>query len=145
MTAKEYLMQLETLSAAIKHKEQEMKAIEWAASGIRSPSYEADKVQTFVSDGKIADVISEMQRLELEVMKQTVEYMKLKHKIIDQINSLGDSRYLTVLHKRYVEGKSLYRIAAEMNYNYTWLCELHGKALLAFDKKYLTPEDTRIT
>ena len=40
--------------------------------------------------------------------------------------------YKTILYSLYIRGKSLVTVASEMNYNYTWMCEIHGKAL----KKY---------
>lgn len=37
--------------------------------------------------------------------------------------------YKTILYSIYIRGKTLVTVADEMNYNYTWMCEIHKKAL----------------
>ncbi len=70
-------------------------------------------------------------------MKQMIEsYTQEQNKIISQIQSLEDSRYIEILYKRYVEFKKFELIAVEMNYDYNWVKNLHGMALMNFETTY---------
>lgn len=61
---------------------------------------------------------------------------KEQKKINNTIEQLGklEPIYRIILHKRYIEGKSFENIALEMKYDYYYVCRLHGKALIYFDK-----------
>ena len=37
--------------------------------------------------------------------------------------------YKTILYSLYIRGKSLVTVASEMNYNYKYICRVHGEAL----------------
>ena len=72
--------------------------------------------------------------LENDLNKQIDEFVDLKNKIINEIQSLKDINYVKLLYKRYIEYKRLEVIAVEMNYTYTYVRTLHGQALQEFDK-----------
>ena len=54
-------------------------------------------------------------------------------KIVEQVEKL-DFPYKNILYKVYIQGKSLVKVADEMNYTYKYLINMHGEALKKFDK-----------
>lgn len=134
MTAKKYLQQLRSLDIKIKQRKEQIRELQSLASGQGSFDYSKERVQTSVGGDKLSENVSRYVDIEKEVDKLIAEFTVKKDKIISEIQSLEDSRYIEILYKRYVEFKSFERIACEMNYNYTWTCELHGKSLKAFER-----------
>lgn len=63
-------------------------------------------------------------------------YTQEQNKIISQIQSLEDSRYIEILYKRYVEFKSFELIAVELNYEYSWVTRIHNQALEEFEQMF---------
>ena len=61
-------------------------------------------------------------------------FVDLKHKVINQIQSLDNRSYAEILYKRYIEFKRLELIAVELGYSYNRIRHLHGEALKYFDK-----------
>ena len=62
-----------------------------------------------------------------KAMDQIMSYIK-ENKIEEKINKI-EQPYALILYKMYIKGKKLVTVASEMNYNYTYMCEMHGKAL----------------
>lgn len=138
MTAKEYLSQLRLLDIKINHKikeAEEMKALALNAGALRA---EEEKVQTSLSgSSRQCDMIEKYVDLQTEIDSEIDSYVDLKHKIINEIHQLSDTRYVEILHRRYVDGEKFELIAVDMNYGYEWTCRLHGQALLAFEKEVI--------
>ena len=83
---------------------------------------EAEELARLIDDlGKEIDRIVEEGNTELK---------ELNH----LLDKLDNDKYKTILSKRYIEGMELTEIAKEMNYEYFYLCRLHGNALAEFDK-----------
>lgn len=137
MTAKEYLMQLQTLDAKITQKSEEAAQLRSVVEG-RGMQINADRVQTSPQNMQ-EEVIVKYLDMEHKIDNLIDRYLREKDKIIDQIHQLTDSRFVRILYDRYVPDerhrvKSLEQIAVNMNYNYTYICELHGQALQAFSE-----------
>lgn len=135
MTAKEYLLQLQTLDAKILHKVEEAAQLRSTVLG-RGMQISDVRVQTSPKNSQ-EDTITKYLDLEEKIDSMIDRYVKEKDMIIDQIHELTDPRYVRILYDHYVPDekhrvKSLERISVDMNYNYTYTCELHGQALLAF-------------
>lgn len=77
-----------------------------------------------------------MVDLEKEINREIDVFVDKKHKIINQIQGLKNPIHIKILYGKYVEFKNLYDIAYEMNYTYQYIREVHGHALLAFEKTY---------
>lgn len=99
MNGKDYLRQIKKLDTQIKNKNAEVKILE-ANGGFGIPAIGA-----------------EMERL-----------AKAKAKIIKTIEELSEAEY-DVLHKVYVQGESLYEVAADRGISYSLATTIHGKAL----------------
>lgn len=133
MTAKEYLSQLRLLDIKINQKIKEAEELKALAFNAGALSAEGEKVQTSLSgSSRQCDMIEKYVDLQTEIDSEIDKYVDLKHKIINEIHQLSDSRYVDILHKRYVDGEKFEKISVDMNYDYKWTCKLHGKALLAF-------------
>lgn len=68
---------------------------------------------------EILDKINKMQEKQKEIMEQLLKV---------------EQPYRIILDKIYIQGKSLVKVADEMNYEYKHLCYKHGIALNKFDE-----------
>ena len=133
MTAKEYLRQIKLLDEKIKHRMQEQEEIRQMAMSTGALTYDADKVQTSLSgDSRQLRLIEKAADMDAEIQRMVDDLIDLKHRIIGEIHQLDDERYIRILFDRYVEGVPLRTIAANIGYEYKWLCRLHGYALSEF-------------
>ena len=74
--------------------------------------------------------------LEAEINAEIDRFVDEKHKIINQIQGLKNSDYISLLFKRYVEFKKFETIAVEMNFTYQYVLNMHGYALKEFEIAY---------
>lgn len=140
MTAKEYLQQIEILNKKINHRIREAERLHAIITG-GALTYNPDKIQTSV--GRVQEERLEkyidMQR---EINELIDEMVRAKHKVIGEIHHIDagnkTATYIEILFRRYIEFAPLTKIAAEMGYNYKWLCQLHGYALATFDEQVLS-------
>lgn len=136
MTAKQYLRQIKCLTVMIKQKQEQAAELEELnKSGNMGVRYGKDRVQSSrVRDGmdgvvKYIDIIR-------EVDGDIEDYVRLKNKIVNEIQGLTDPSHVELLYKRYVEFKRFEVIAVEMNYSYDRTRHVHGDALIEFEKRY---------
>lgn len=135
---KEYLLQLQRLNTNINQKITELDDLRAMITCIKSPTFDSDKVQSSGSgDAAFVRQIEKIVLLQDEINKEIDRFADEKHKIINEIQQLSDSRYIEILFKRYVQFKRLEVVAVEMNYSYQYTIELHGYALKAFKKTLL--------
>lgn len=137
MTAKEYLTQLRTLNFYVNEKYNDVKEIRAKITFLSAIDYSAVKVQTStVGQDRNLELVARLADMEKEFAEAAIKAAETKALIIQQITAMQDQRYREVLCRRYVKFQPLEKIAAEMSYNYHWICHLHGEALQAFDKEY---------
>nr|DAU66737.1 MAG TPA: Protein of unknown function (DUF1492) [Caudoviricetes sp.] len=137
MTAKQYLSQIRILDTKINIKTQELKELRCKIEGLSSLVLMADKVQSSPIHDKISGDIAKLLELEAQIVCENKELEKLKHKIINEIAELKNPLFIKILFKRYVEFKSLERIAADLNYSYIHIRREHGYALEVFKNQIL--------
>lgn len=145
MKAKEYLQQLQRLDTVINQKIKEVQALRVQARSTGGFDYSKERVQSSPSgDAPFVKTICRIIDLEAEINAEIDRFVDEKHKIINQIQGLKNSDYISLLFKRYVEFKSLERICVEMNFSYDYIKHLHGYALKDFEDKILntTPNNT---
>lgn len=68
-----------------------------------------------------------------ELMQKIIKEKELQNKIVEQVNKI-EFPYRNILFKVYIQGKSLVKVASEMNYSYVQICRKHGIALNKFDE-----------
>lgn len=145
MKAKEYLQQLQRLDTVINQKIKEVHDLRLQAQSGGGIDYSKERVQASPSgDAPFVKPICRIIDLEAEINAEIDKFVDEKHKIINQIQGLKNSDYISLLFKRYVEFKSLERICVEMNFSYDYIKHLHGYALKEFEDKILntTPNNT---
>lgn len=136
MTAKEYLRQIELLDVKIQQKQAQVEDLRDRAQSVGGQQTDSVRVQSSKDGDTIGRKVAKYADLEADIQSYTYDLMRLKNKIINQIQQLTDVRYVELLYKRYVEYKRLELIAVEMVYDYDYVRTLHGYALQAFADKH---------
>ena len=134
MKVKDYLKQVEMLDVKIDQRIKQIDDLRQMAVAGKGIDYSKDKIQTSVSGDAISETVIKYIELENELNKQIDEFVDLKNKIINEVQSLEDVEHVKLLYKRYIEYKSLKVIAVEMKYTYAYARTLHGRALQEFSK-----------
>lgn len=136
MTAKQYLRQVRKAQLQIQRLTEEIEERRTAITSTAAPIL-GDRVQTSPSD-HFAAAMAQLMDMDMRRAEEMLDYLILKDKISEQVRSIEPELYQTVLYKRYINAMSLRKIAEEEGYSYDWICHVHGDALLAFSKKFLT-------
>lgn len=126
------MRQLRRLEVCIEQRQEELNRLR-ELIGCNAIDY-GERVQTSTSADSIPNEVIRRAELEADISRKIERFLQLKHKIINEIQSLDNAVYVSILYKRYVEYKSLEEIAVEMNYSYRQIKRLHGLALLDFKK-----------
>lgn len=144
LTAKEYLQQIKSLKNKIKNKESELFLLECLATGTTAPT-DREAVQTSGTSDKVGNLAVKIVMLQQEIQKQKAEALEQISECISVIEKVRELPQKTaevqynILHKKYVGFKKLRHIADEENYDYDYIRQLHGKALL--NVKKLMPKE----
>ena len=99
----------------------------------------AEKVTSIISDmprggqssDKVADNAIIMADLNRQYEERWLQAEREKLKVEQNIDSIEEP-YQTLLRKRYVEGLSFEEVAEKMNYTYSAITKMHGKALYLY-------------
>lgn len=133
---KSYLMQIEKIDIRINAKINQLNEIRDFASRIGNANISA----VFTSNRNINDNTSKavIDKLDIiqEIKEDICDYTRLKNGIIDEIYKVEDVRYMNFLLLRYVECKSLEKIAVELGFTYPYVRRMHGIALEKFKTVY---------
>ena len=135
MTTKEYLSQISRLNRMIQNKISEisqLRELECSISGIQ----DRDSMQNGTNSDWAGISYAKMEEMEHRLDKMIDEYVRKKESIISQIDSMDDEISYDILFARYIEIKTLEKIAGSLNYSFRQITRLHGKALQEFEKKY---------
>ena len=65
-------------------------------------------------------------------MQKIIEENEKQKLILDQLEKV-EQPYRLILEKCYIQGKTLVTVASEMDYDYKYMCKMHGFALEKFD------------
>ena len=148
MTAKEYLRQLKQLEIKIAQRRLERDRLMYDAMGNGSPRLTLDRVQTSISGDTMGDKLAEATDIQKEIDWLIGKLIADRHRIIGEIHTLNDARYIQILYLHYVEGKRLEDVAETMvkpngkPYSYDHIASLHGIALQEFDRIILKSHGT---
>ena len=135
MTAKEYLKKIRFLDIKINQKIKELDELRTMSQAVRGIDYSKECIQISLPTGaNFEKAILRISELESLLDAEIDYFVDLKHKIINQIQSMNNQGYTEILYKRYIEFKRLELIAVELGYSYNRIRHLHGEALKYFDK-----------
>ena len=138
MTAKEYLRQLWCLDRAIDIKKKELEKLQ-AEIGIPAMPDTQDRV---IGSGYPHDPVSDstIHRIQMEeqIERLRSKYINLKAQISDQIEGMESDTYRDILICRYILMMTWEDVAVTMKYDVRHCTRLHGRALQAFSKQYMS-------
>ena len=143
MTAKEYLRQIKNLEIKIAQRRSERDQLIADAMGNGSPRLTVDKVQSSAAGDQMGDKLADAADIQHEIDWLINKLIADRHRIIGEIHTLTDARYIQILYLHYVEGKKLEDVAETMvktngkSYSYDHIESLHGLALQEFDRVIL--------
>lgn len=139
MLTEAYLSQLKNIDNRIKDLIKE--ADKWfdIATSTGSVDYTQDRVQSSPNPDRIGDLVSKVVDYQEKCKLLAAQKIELKHTIIEQICSLQGERYemtYNILYGKFVENKSLNRLAVENEYSYRRIKGLYKKAIEDFESKF---------
>lgn len=137
MTVKDYLNQIQSNKERIRQLNVIKDMIHINYNGISAIDYSGDKVQSSPHDVMFDKGCELLEKLE-EINKEIVKRSEISTRIGFEIQQMtaNDIKYNTILFEHYFVGKSLTDIATDMFLDYKYVCQLHGQALIQFDKQY---------
>lgn len=128
MDAKTYLRQVEMLDMKISNKLIECQQWRELALGITA-NIGGDRVQSSGNQQKMASAIERCVDVEAEINALVDELIDTKREIIATIEQLNSPTEYNILHKRYIQLRTLEEIADDYGREYTWVTTTHGRAL----------------
>lgn len=78
------------------------------------------------------DLILELIEMKNEYLNESVEFAKLKRKIIKKIIKMKNKREIVLIYRRYVLGMPLTEVAKSMKITYKWAQILHQRGVNSF-------------
>lgn len=141
MTAKEYLLKIQTYKKAMLRTEQTIDALYATAGGLKGITYDRDRVQTS-PENHMEVAFARIDEERKKLADQSVRYAEAVRVRLDRITQLDNPAYSEVLSLRYIDLdrggrlKTFEKIGRKMGYSEKQVRRLHGYALEAFRKKY---------
>lgn len=78
------------------------------------------------------DLILELIEMKNEYLNKSVEFAKLKRKIIKKIIKMENKNEIVLIYRRYVLGMKLTEVAKSMKITYKWAQVLHKRGVNSF-------------
>ena len=136
LSAKRYLEQLQLIDTGINQDLEILEEMKEDAIRLRGIDYTKERVQTSGMGDKLSEDVTRYTAFNDEVNEEIEHFVDIKNKIIEEIRGLHVNNYIQILFKVYVQYKSIRQASMEMNLSYTYVIELHKKALKAFEAQY---------
>lgn len=136
LSAKQYLGQLEVIDEQISQNLERLEDMKTDAKSTGGIDYSRERVQTSTSGDKLCNDVVRYLSLNDQINAETDEFVDAKEQIIREIRSLRKKDYIRVLYKIYVQYKSIRQAAKEMKLSYSYVIEVHKKALAVFSETY---------
>ena len=127
MDAREFLGQLKKLDQMIQNKLVEKKQWLQISMGTSGQS-DGERVQSSGSKEKMADAVVKALEMEDEINAYIDMLVDTKKDILNVIERLNAKEY-DFIHKHYVQGFALKKIASMKHKSYSWATTMHGNAL----------------
>lgn len=135
MTAKQYLRRISQIKGQIRLLDIEIAELRIDITSTKGVRYDDDRIQ--VTPGNPLDsYVIELEALERKAVDLRLEYHRQYDHAREMINQIEPEPYRELLWLRYLENKTLFAVAKEMNYTYKSIQNMHGYALQTFEKKF---------
>lgn len=135
MTTKEYLQQIGKLNKMINNKMIEltqMKELSYSIKAVAS----GERVLSSGDPDKTGCAYVKIEEMEHKIDRMIDNYVDIKAKIIEQIESIEDENLYNILFLKYIAKKRFEDIAVDINKSWRQTIRLHGAALEKFEEKY---------
>lgn len=127
MDAKKYLQQVNKLNKLIENKMIEKE--QWKSIATSTGTFsDGERVQSSGSQQKMADAVCKYVEIEAEIDECIDRYIDMKAEAIRMIEQLPAVEY-DILHKIYIQGKTLADVAIIYDRAYSWATTVHGRAI----------------
>lgn len=133
MTAKTYLKQIRTLDIKIFEGMEELEQLRALATKVTA-TLNGETVSGTKNPDKMTDVIAKIIKLQEDLNRDVDKYVDIKREANELLSMVENPTHYKILHSRYVLYKTWEQIACEIGFTYQWVCQLHGVALLEFEK-----------
>lgn len=143
MTAKEYLSKIQTYRQTMQVYADRIETLYHDAAGIKAIVYDKDRVQVS-PENRFEEIMAKIDTEARKWAAARLKYEKEVQKRVEQIAGMERAEYAEILRLRYIEigsdGRmmSLEEISCRMHRSYPNIKHLHGWALNAFQRKYLS-------
>lgn len=127
MNAKEYLSQYKRVEARLKIIETEIEKLRTDAISM-GISFDGIPTGTGEKD-RVARLAVELADYESKFQDEMSALWSIRMEIINTLGRLEKAKHFTLLHKRYIEGKTWEVISVEMGITWRHCHRLHGSAL----------------
>lgn len=128
MTGKEYMTLIQNNIREIRLLQEQIERYTILATEVRSAIFPADRVQTSRSDDRMINNIAKIAQAK-ETLKQRIATLQAYEEEARQFLLQLSEDYERLLVYKYFEGQSIANIAINLNYNESYIYELHKKAL----------------
>lgn len=132
--AKRYLQQIQLCDSRINTRLEELHRLKEMVVRITPTPKDNITSGGCGSQDKLANAVAKIVDLEAEIDREIDYFVNARRKIVALIDKLSDPDQIQVLHKRYVQCKTLERIACDMGMSYRNVCYIHGKGLQAVNE-----------
>ena len=132
MKPKEYLLQALRCRRRYQTALEELEYIRSMATGLSAIRYDKDQIQTSPDNNQMANYMIKLEKAEAKALRASEDYFTKYVQIQHQIDIISPQLYADILYLRYIQGKKLWQIADELNYDYDYIRSIHGKALREF-------------
>ena len=133
MTAKTYLNQIRKAEIKIEDGTEELARLKALATKVTS-AMDGEVVSSSKNPDKMADAVAKIIKLQEEINRDVDKYVDIKSEALGMLALVENQTHYKILHSRYVLYKTWEQIACEIGFTYQWVCQLHGVALIEFEK-----------
>lgn len=132
MTAKEHLSELERIKVKIQQKQEQKQIFLEMATSI-TVSLNPVKVQKSSTLDRMGNAVLNAADMDALIDEEINNLWYRQNEIVKQIQKLRDAKYIQLLFKIYIQGKSIKETSVEMGMSYPHVKRLHQNALLMFE------------
>lgn len=132
MNAKDYLLEYKRIDARVRILQAEVEKLRTDAEGM-SINLDGMPRSSGKSD-KIARLAIQLASYETQLADELSHLWSKRMEIVAKLSELNDPKHFTILHSKYIEGKTWERIAVDMDITWRYCYILHGRALAELEK-----------
>lgn len=128
-----YLERVEMLDAIITNKLIEQRQWMDVALGITA-NMGGDRVQSSGSQSKMADALNKCIDMEAEIDRAVDKLIDKKREVTAVLEQMTNPTEYNIMHKRFIQYKSLQEIADEYGKDYDWVKTVNGRAIASVQR-----------